>query len=265
MERALSMLKKYQIFATGRAHLLARVGPRSVRKRCDKATTATSISEQNRQRAIKYLQEQGAQTINSRFEIVEKEANLKIKTSSTTADEEGQEELADTAELSDEITRGEERREDARIEAKKRILKYIPHVTGIIPDVKTLCTMLEAEHGGRNVVAIDVSNKASFANWIIVTTGLSVSHVIAIADGVQKDMRAAGVRVGGNDVTLCGRDAGDWIAIDVGGVVIHVMTEDTREHYDIETLWRSEVIEGEADQENKEESDAGKNRNRDEQ
>lgn len=208
---------------------------------CDTTTDKTaspslSIAEQNRQRALKYLSE-----------------NLKqhpTKTSSEQPTAAGMnEEHSDLSRfLTDTDTDGEDldsskktrQKPDAKTEAMKRIRKYIPNVTGNLPDMETIERIIQNEHGGFDIRLIDVRNKASFADWMIIVTALSDSHVVAIADGLQKDMNAAGVKVGNGRVSICGRDDGDWVVVDVGTLVVHVMTDEARQHYQIESIWNEE-------------------------
>lgn len=99
------------------------------------------------------------------------------------------------------------------------------------------------EHGAGGVAVLDVSEKAPFANVLIVCTGMSEKHVRAIACGVRDDMRALDVRVDG-DVVHAGGEGG-WMLVDLGSVVVHVMTEEIRDLYRIEELWVPDSVVGE--------------------
>lgn len=88
---------------------------------------------------------------------------------------------------------------------------------------------------------LDVRTKAPFADWLIICSAHTSSHVRAIADGITQDMRQCGLLIAGEVVGVCGRDSDDWMVVDVGPVLVHVMTEDARAHYALERLWTSEV------------------------
>lgn len=60
------------------------------------------------------------------------------------------------------------------------------------------------------------------------------------------DMRRSGVLVDGEVVGICGTDAADWKAVDIGSVVVHVMTEEARIMYDLEGLWTPDSVPKEA-------------------
>lgn len=59
-------------------------------------------------------------------------------------------------------------------------------------------------------------------------------------------MRRSSVLVDGDIVGVCGTDAADWKAVDIGPVVVHVMTEEARKLYDLEGLWVPEQMSVEA-------------------
>jgi len=64
-------------------------------------------------------------------------------------------------------------------------------------------------------------------------TGTSSRHAQALADNVSEKSKAAGHMPLGSE----GRGTSDWVLIDLGDVVVHVMTAQAREYYDLETLW----------------------------
>jgi ribosome-associated protein len=82
-------------------------------------------------------------------------------------------------------------------------------------------------------VTIDLSDKSSIGDTMIVTTGRSNVHVAAIADRVLKDLKAAG-RTG---VRVEGLRQGDWVLIDTGDVIVHVFRPEVRAFYNIEKMW----------------------------
>ena len=89
---------------------------------------------------------------------------------------------------------------------------------------------------GRDVVSIDVHELTDVMDIMVVASGTSSRHVKSIASNVVDAARDAGERTIGTE----GVDAGEWILVDFGGVVVHVMSEEARRFYAIEKLW-SEV------------------------
>lgn len=117
------------------------------------------------------------------------------------------------------------------------VKKNLPVVKGAVPDAADISRILEMEHGAADVVVLEVRDKAPFTNQIVVCTARSSTHVRAVADGLTADLRALSVTLDGELVQVCGRESRDWMAVDVGAVVVHIMTESARQRYDLEGLW----------------------------
>ncbi|KAA8999950.1 ribosome silencing factor [Affinibrenneria salicis] len=86
---------------------------------------------------------------------------------------------------------------------------------------------------GQDIVSIDVQGKSSITDYMVICTGTSNRHVAAIASHVVEESRAAGLPAPGVEG---GREA-DWIVVDLGEVIVHVMQDDSRQLYELEKLW----------------------------
>lgn len=86
------------------------------------------------------------------------------------------------------------------------------------------------------VVVLDVRDRASFTDYMIIASGTSTRHVGAIAGSVVEQAAAAGLPAPGVE----GEDVGEWVLIDLGDVVVHVMLPDVRQYYELEKLWSEE-------------------------
>ena len=85
----------------------------------------------------------------------------------------------------------------------------------------------------REIVVLDVRKVAAFTDFMIVATGTSNRHVVAVADNVVDQLREHKCRPTGVE----GMESGDWVLIDFGDVVVHVMRAQTRSFYNLEKLW----------------------------
>ena len=83
------------------------------------------------------------------------------------------------------------------------------------------------------IVALDVRQAVSFADFFIVATGRSDRQVRAIGDGIAEALTKAGEKPLGIE----GYEEGRWLLMDFGDVIVHVFQPDVRRHYDLERLW----------------------------
>lgn len=86
---------------------------------------------------------------------------------------------------------------------------------------------------GQDVVSLDIEKLSTIADYMIVVTGTSTRHVKSIADEVAKRAKEEGIDVRGME----GSTQAEWILIDLGDVIVHVMQAPVRKLYDLESLW----------------------------
>lgn len=86
------------------------------------------------------------------------------------------------------------------------------------------------------IEVIAVREKTAMMDYMIVCSGTSETHVNAIADKVAANMRDVSLKP---IRTNSGAKAGGWTYFDYGDVVFHVMLEEKRQFYDLETLWKT--------------------------
>ncbi|MGO1500580.1 MAG: ribosome silencing factor [Marinobacter sp.] len=86
----------------------------------------------------------------------------------------------------------------------------------------------------QDVSVVDVRDRTSVTDFMVLASGTSNRHVKSLADSVVVDAKEQGARV--NSVE--GGGGSDWILVDLGDVVVHVMLPATREFYDLERFWR---------------------------
>jgi ribosome-associated protein len=88
---------------------------------------------------------------------------------------------------------------------------------------------------GQDIRVLDVRKFADFTDYMIIVNGTSTRHVLALTEKVRERLREHGQRPMGVE----GEDAGDWVLIDCGDVIVHVMRPQTRNFYSLEKLWGS--------------------------
>ena len=105
------------------------------------------------------------------------------------------------------------------------------------PEVQTCLKVVheaQLDVKAKEIIAMDVSEISNVSDAIVIASGTSTRHIKALADNVAEEARKAGFRPLGVEGE---RDA-EWILIDLGLVVVHVMLPTARKFYDLESLWR---------------------------
>lgn len=82
-------------------------------------------------------------------------------------------------------------------------------------------------------VVLDVRSLSSVMDWMVVASGTSSRHVKSLADNVLMKAKEQGIRPLGIE----GERVGEWVLVDFGDVVVHVMQPAIRSFYDLERLW----------------------------
>lgn len=85
----------------------------------------------------------------------------------------------------------------------------------------------------KDVREIDVRGRTSIADLLVIASGTSARHVKSIADEVTRFAKQAGVIPLGVE----GEEEGEWVLVDLGDVIVHVMLPRVREFYGLERLW----------------------------
>ena len=90
------------------------------------------------------------------------------------------------------------------------------------------------ERKGLNTVVIDLRGRVSYTDYVVVTTGTSNRHVQALARAAEDTVREW---CGKKPYGMEGMDAGKWVLVDFGDVILHVFNGPVREDYDLERMW----------------------------
>ncbi len=99
--------------------------------------------------------------------------------------------------------------------------------------VKVAIAALE-EIKAQDITTIDVREKTSITDYMVIASGTSSRHVKSLVDNVLEKTKEQGVRPIGSE----GLDSGEWALLDLGDIVVHVMLPTARQFYDLERLWQ---------------------------
>ncbi|MEX1666855.1 ribosome silencing factor [Zhongshania arctica] len=103
--------------------------------------------------------------------------------------------------------------------------------------LKKLVTDSLEEVKGRDIVALDVRGLSGVTDFMVVCSGTSNRHVKSLANNVWVEVKKRGI----TPLGIEGENAGDWVLVDFGDVVVHVMLPEARLFYDLERLWQVPV------------------------
>ena len=86
---------------------------------------------------------------------------------------------------------------------------------------------------GYDIKVLDVSKMTSIATYMIIASGSSNRQTKSLANNVVVKLKEAGAHIYGVE----GEESGEWVLVDLGDILVHVMLPATRDYYNLEQLW----------------------------
>ena len=87
-----------------------------------------------------------------------------------------------------------------------------------------------------DIVGIDLTGRTILADFMIIATGRSSTHVGAIADRIVKACREAGLK----PPRVEGQPVNDWVLLDAGDAIVHIFRPEIRQFYNLEKMWSAD-------------------------
>ncbi len=103
-----------------------------------------------------------------------------------------------------------------------RIDRIVKLVVDALEDIK-----------GRDILVLNTRSQTALFDRIVIASGDSTRQTAAMAENVRERAKAAGLKV----VGLEGERTGEWVLVDLGDVVVHIMQPAIRSYYNLEELW----------------------------
>lgn len=117
--------------------------------------------------------------------------------------------------------------------------------TGPAGALLELCEKVAFDRKAEDILRLDMSTvESALSDYYLLCTGLSEPHIGAIAERIRREVRT---KLGIRPLLCNGEPRSHWIILDYGSVILHIMTPDAREKYQLEELWgdalRTDVVE----------------------
>jgi ribosome-associated protein len=100
-------------------------------------------------------------------------------------------------------------------------------------ELRDLAISILDDMKGSDVIHFDIREMTSIADYMIICSGRSSRHLQAMADELALKAKAKKI----HPIHIEGQGENEWILIDLGEVIVHVMTPNARSFYDLESLW----------------------------
>jgi ribosome-associated protein len=113
-----------------------------------------------------------------------------------------------------------------KVAASNRRAAKVPN-----PVLKLIETTLDAAKA-EEIVTIDLANKTTIADYMVIATGRSQRQLAAMADHLVAKLKSTG-----SHIPVEGKNQGDWVLVDLGDVIVHLFRPEARAHYNLEKMW----------------------------
>ena len=104
-------------------------------------------------------------------------------------------------------------------------------------DLKSIILDTLDSNKALDIISIDLKNKSSMADYMIIASGTSSRHIQALSEQVLEKLKTNGVR----NSKIEGKESLDWKLVDGIDLIIHIFNPDKRKFYELEKIW-SELI-----------------------
>ena len=104
-------------------------------------------------------------------------------------------------------------------------------------DLKTIILNTLDSNKALDIISIDLANKSSIADYMIIASGTSSRHIQALSEQVLEKFKNSGIQ----NCKIEGKESNDWKLIDGLDLIVHIFNPEKRKFYDLEKMW-SELI-----------------------
>ena len=106
-----------------------------------------------------------------------------------------------------------------------------------VSDLKNIILNTLDSNKALDIITIDLANKSSIADYMIIASGTSSRHIQALSEQVLEKFKISGIK----NCKIEGKESNDWKLIDGIDVIVHIFNPEKRKFYELEKMW-SELI-----------------------
>jgi ribosome-associated protein len=106
-----------------------------------------------------------------------------------------------------------------------------------VDELKTAVVNALEEIKARDIVVLDVRKLTSLCDYMVVASADSARQTKALARNIHDHIKASG----GSVIGIEGEQTGEWVLVDLGDIVVHIMQPAVREYYNLEQLWGADT------------------------
>tara|TARA_B100000768_G_scaffold46981_1_gene45780 strand:- start:1039 stop:1377 length:339 start_codon:yes stop_codon:yes gene_type:complete len=101
------------------------------------------------------------------------------------------------------------------------------------PELKIICLDALEDLKAKDILPLDIRGISGFADWFIIATASSSRNAKALSNKIIETVKENKLSVVGVE----GQEDSEWVLVDCGDVIVNIMQQETREFYDLESLW----------------------------
>lgn len=105
-------------------------------------------------------------------------------------------------------------------------------------DIAMKTAQVLTDKKGQDVIVIDITQKSSFADYLVIASGGSERQVAALSNEVSDQLAKEGVIA----KNIEGKSPSGWVLLDYGDVIVSIFSKEQRERYNIEKIWGDGVF-----------------------
>ena len=134
---------------------------------------------------------------------------------------------------------GTPRKKAAAAGPRKRTAKRVPVEPEVLQRWTDIITTSLDDDKAEEVVVLDLTGRASFADRMVIATGIADRQISAMATHLEEKLSEAGLK----RVLIEGATGSDWVLIDAGDIIVHLFKREARALYALERMWGAELDE----------------------